>query len=201
MHPRVYKFAKGAINGWELSGITQLQSGAPIQGNTNGNLNVAYGCVNHQNADGTISCIGISNQNQLGSNAPPLMPSLICDPRSGLHSGQYFNPSCFAPPAAGTQGNYVWPYIHGPAYFNSDLSLFKNFNITERQRLQFRFEAFNFLNHPLPQFGAEGNGDLTLNFQGTGGILTQQNTNQVTNGYPTYTVGRRVIEFAIKYNF
>jgi Carboxypeptidase regulatory-like domain len=195
------KFAKGAINGWELSGITQLQSGAPIQGNTNGNLNVAYGCVNHQNADGTISCIGISNQNQLGSNAPPLMPSLICDPRSGLHSGQYFNPSCFAPPAAGTQGNYVWPYIHGPAYFNSDLSLFKNFNITERQRLQFRFEAFNFLNHPLPQFGAEGNGDLTLKFQGTGGILTQQNTNQVTNGYPTYTVGRRVIEFAVKYNF
>ena len=43
--------------------------------------------------------------------------------------------------------------MRGPAYFDSDLALFKNFQITERQKLQFRISAVNFLNHPLPQFG------------------------------------------------
>ncbi len=35
----------------------------------------------------------------LGTNAfANTQPALVCDPRSGLKSGQYFNPSCFAPP-------------------------------------------------------------------------------------------------------
>ena len=35
----------------------------------------------------------------------------------------------------------------GPSLFNSDMSLFKNFAITERVGAQFRFEAFNVFNH------------------------------------------------------
>ena len=35
----------------------------------------------------------------------------------------------------------------GPSFFNSDISLFKNFAITERFGAQFRFEAFNVFNH------------------------------------------------------
>jgi hypothetical protein len=35
----------------------------------------------------------------------------------------------------------------GPSFFNSDMSLFKNFAITERFGAQFRFEAFNVFNH------------------------------------------------------
>jgi len=35
----------------------------------------------------------------------------------------------------------------GPGFFNSDLSLFKSFAITERFGAQFRFEAFNVFNH------------------------------------------------------
>ena len=35
----------------------------------------------------------------------------------------------------------------GPSFFNSDMSLFKNFAITERVGAQFRFEAFNVFNH------------------------------------------------------
>ncbi len=35
----------------------------------------------------------------------------------------------------------------GPRFFNSDMSLFKNFAITERFGAQFRFEAFNVFNH------------------------------------------------------
>ena len=36
----------------------------------------------------------------------------------------------------------------GPSQFGWDFSILKNFAITESQQLQFRFEAFNFPNHP-----------------------------------------------------
>ena len=56
------------------------------------------------------------------------------------------------------------PAIYGPAFFNSDLGLFKNFQITESKKLQFRFNGYNFLNHPLWSFN--GN-NLSLGFDGT----------------------------------
>jgi hypothetical protein len=183
--------AKGFVNGWELSGITQLQSGAPIQPNSpNGTLNLELPGGSQY-----------SNSSQLGTNSMNILPLLTCDPRSGLKSGQYFNPSCFTLPTGGANGNIIWPYIHGPAFFNSDLSLYKNFAIGEHQKIQFRFEAFNFLNHPLEQFGLQGNNDLTLNFSGANNTASTTNVNAKTNGYPAFTTGRRVIEFALKYNF
>ena len=196
------KFLGGVVNGWVMSGITQMQSGAPIQGNTNGNLNVNWGCTNHTNADGTVTCATPSGQNQLGTSSVSLLPRITCDPRSGLASGQYFNPSCFAPPVPGSVGDIIWPYIKGPAFFNSDLAIYKRFAFKEHQHVELRFSAFNFLNHPLPQFGAGGNSDISLNFANpTTGTLSQTNTNKLTTGFPLFTVGRRVIEFAAKYNF
>jgi hypothetical protein len=81
-------------------------------------------------------------------------------------AGQYFNPGCFAMPTRGQNGNIVWPYIKGPAYFNTDLSRIKNFHVTERQTLQFRIQAFNFINHDLPDL-TQGNA-LNLNFNQNG---------------------------------
>jgi hypothetical protein len=201
------KFLKGVVNGWILSGITQLQSGAPIQGNTQGTLNVvwpgsnsgAQGCWRPLNPDGT--CPGFSNSNYLGTDAVTLVPRITCDPRSGLKSGQYFNPSCFAPPFGGVNGDIIWPYIHGPHFFNSDLAIYKDFPFKEHQRVQLRFSAFNFLNHSLPTFNAAGNNtDVQLNFSNNN-FLSQTNTNKLTTGFPQFTTGRRVIEFSAKYVF
>ena len=180
------KFAAGVVNGWVLSGITQMQSGAPIQGNTSGTLNAQW--------PGNFT-----NQIYLGTTSVNLVPRLTCDPRSNLSDGQYFNPSCFAPPAGGKNGDIIWPYIHGPAFLNSDLAIYKKFNFGEHQRIEFRFSTFNFMNHPLPQFGASGQSDIQLNFNNNS--LSQTNINKLTSGKPLYTVGRRVVEFAIKYNF
>ena len=47
----------------------------------------------------------------------------------------------------------------GPGFRRFDLSFFKNFDFTERYRLQFRSEFFNILNHPnfnAPGFGGNG---------------------------------------------
>ncbi len=195
-----HKLLGGVVNGWVVSGITQLQSGAPIQGNTGGTLNAGYGCVNRTDATGAVVCDGISAQNLLGTNAVSLVPKLTCDPRNGLKSGQYYNPSCFAPPTAGHNGDLIWPYIHGPAFFNSDLAIYKRFTFQEHKRVELRFSAFNFLNHPLPQFGAGGNSDINLNFNNNG-ALTQTNQNTLTTGTPHFSVGRRVIEFTAKFNF
>jgi hypothetical protein len=189
--------AGGVINGWTISGTTRVQSGAPLQPNTNGNLNASFG-----NAVINGSSVGVSTTTWLGSNAANLLlvPLVTCDPRSGLKSGQYFNPSCFTPPPPGQNGTLIWPYIHGPAFFRSDLSIFKNFRITERQKVEFRFSAFNFLNHAIPQFNTNGNGDVALNFS-QGGNLSPVNTNSQTTGFPAYRVGDRLVTLAVKYYF
>ncbi len=57
------------------------------------------------------------------------------------------------------------PYIHGPAFFNSDLAVFKVFKINERQNVEFRFSGFNFLNHPLESF--QNNGDIQVKLHNT----------------------------------
>ena len=196
------RLVAGAVNGWTLSGTVQFQTGAPIQPNTNGNMYASYGNISVLGSDGKTHSVGASPQTWLGSNAADLVlvPVLTCNPGSNLSSGQYFNPSCFAPPAYGTNGTLVWPDIHGPAYFNSDMAIFKAFHITERQRVEFRFSAFNFLNRPNPQFGLGGNNDLTLNFN-SGGPLSQTNTNTFLTGKPAHTVGDRLVEFAVKYYF
>lgn len=55
---------------------------------------------------------------------------------------------------AGQFGNEGRNVVRGPGIANIDLSLFKNFAITESKRLQFRAECFNLANHAnfaLPQ--------------------------------------------------
>src|ERR1035438_3540310 len=135
-----------------------------------------------------------------------ILPRIAGENRHGrgknLSSGQYFNPNCFAPPSNHQQGALIWPYIKGPAFFNSDLAIYKDFLFKEHQKVEFRFSAFNFLNHPLNQLGISGNSDLNLNFSGPGGSLSQTNLNATTNGKALYKDEvPRVIEFAVKYNF
>ncbi len=185
------KFLAGVANGWQLSGDTQYQTGPPLQALTGGDLDVTYPA-------------GISNSSVLGTNAVRLMPMLVCNPGANLGSGQYFNPNCFRSPknsvtggvsTVAANGPFVWPNIPGPGFFNSDLGLYKNFKITERQGLQVRFTAFNFLNHPLPQFNLTN--DLDLSFSAPGG----GNTNTNFTGKPAYTYGNRTIEIAVIYTF
>lgn len=177
------------MDGWELSGGTQWQSGAPLQPNTGGDLYAQFPST-------------VSNELNLGTNAIQLQPELTCDPRSHLASGQRFNPNCFTIPAAGTNGQYVWPYIKGPSYFNSDLAAFKNFKMGEIRNLQFRLSAFNFLNHALPEFNANGSAsDLRLDFIGANNTASPTNTNTELTGRPAYEVGSRLMELAVKFNF
>ena len=62
----------------------------------------------------------------------------------------------------GQNGPTLLPASYGPAFFDSDLAVFKNFQIKEGMKLQLRAQAYNFLNHPLYSFPSGSN--LTLQF-------------------------------------
>ncbi len=182
--------AKGLANGWQISGITQLQSGVNLSAQNSGNFNL--------NTNGFLLSNGLKSTSAtiVGTNAVPLQPILTCNPTGNLGHNQYVNGSCFAiPTQAGQNGPIVLPEIFGPAFFNSDLSMFKNFRMGESKKLQFRFSSYNFLNHPLWSFRGAGN-NLNLNFNGTTGKLDNPNF-----GTTTEKLGHRIIQLAIKFYF
>lgn len=207
----------GVANGWQLSGITQVQSGVNLTGNsTNGNFNASGNISNSltvQNVwNSSITAFAINGTDQM-----PLEPILTCDPRKGLHSNQYVNGNCFAiPTVPGHNGPLVLPEIFGPWWWNSDLAMFKNFQLTESKKLQFRFSAFNFLNHSVPSFTGSGAGSSALNLNfgpgGSGQMQTNLPNGQCTNtsqqvggacgfGYAPIKVGNRILELALKFYF
>jgi len=174
------KVLEGAVNGWQLSGFTTYSLGTPIQPNLNGNLNATIGSLtvptigapdlpnNSVMLPNGLRSTAVSTASWYGSDAggggyTTFLPVVTCDPRHHA-SGAYFNPNCFQVPTYGHMGAINWPYLRNPAYFDADLGLFKNFQISERQKIQFRVQAINFLNHPLPQFGLAGSADETLVF-------------------------------------
>ena len=187
------KLAGGFVNGWQLSGITQIESGANLTGNSNQNFGF--------NANGFKDTAGyaVSAVSILGTPDVQLSPLVTCDPRKGLGHNQYINPSCFdIPKTPGVNGPIMLPVMYGPGYFNSDLALFKSFKISESKKIQFRVDGYNFLNHPLWSFN--GN-NLGLSF---GGDPTKADYGKLQNtnfGTVTQKQGHRVVQFVVKFLF
>jgi len=199
--------ALGALtNNWQLSGITGFQTGPNLQAS---NYNSNFGL------SGSVTgvALGISNEALLGTADVSLQPRLVCNPTTGLAKHQYMNGNCFRLPvdlnANGepsydlSNGPFNFPYIHGPIWFNSDLTVMKDFHISEGKTLQIRGAAFNFLNHPLRTFtsGSPGATQLQFNNLTTSSLGTSGPSNASQFGYAAYTSGRRVTEIYIKYNF
>ena len=178
-------YAKAVLNGWQISGITQLTSGV--------NLTAAS---NNQNFN-LQTTGGLTNRDINGTDSVQIQPVLTCNPTSNLGKNQYINGSCFALPSPGHNGSPVLPEIFGPAFFDSDLSGFKNFVFNEKgtKKLQLRFSAYNFLNHPVNSFYNNGDNNLTLRLGADG-----KNTNQ-SFGTVDGKTGRRVIQLAAKFYF
>jgi hypothetical protein len=152
----------------------------------------------------------VSTSTWVGSNQYEngIQPVLVCDPRHGVKKGQYFNPACFAaplPPTATTFGQFgqaVWPYIRTPHYFDSDLAVFKAFRINDSQRFEVRVSVTDWLNHANALFGANGNSDNELLFNGlSSGSQLVYNSNTSTTGFPAAKEGFRWMQFAGKYYF
>jgi hypothetical protein len=200
---------RGAANGWTISGITSWQAGGSLQQETGSPGNFSLG-ETYTNLPSNASALGITsgigNDTYYGTDAPlNILPVLTCNPKSGLGHNQLLNQSCFGAPPVGQQGGRNFPFFGNAAYWENDLGLYKTFAIHEQQNVQFRISAFNWLNHPLPQFSSGNQLQLrylvdypskaiTLNTaadSSTWGVLDSK------SGAPT----QRILEMNLKYNF
>jgi hypothetical protein len=201
--------ARGALGGWTISGISTWQAGGSLLALLgNGVPNFAFGASytglpDDAQARGITN--GISQATYYGTDEGGLaiQPILTCDPNEGLAKYQRVNLKCFAPPKFGQRGGQNYPYMSMGSYFNNDLALYKTFPIHNEQNIQFRISAFNWLNHPLPQFSSQNQIALGYHVDYTTKAFT--NTNDPNNfGYMDTKTGApysRILELNVKYNF
>lgn len=202
---------QGLVNGWSVSGISTWQAGGNIlallgNGVPNFGLTLSYENIPQSVSSNVTSAI--SQPTYFGTDAAlAIQPVLTCNPNSGLAKYQRVQVKCFAAPAIGTNGGQKYPYMSMGSYFNNDLALRKAFKIHENQQVEFRASAFNWLNHPLPQFSSLN--QVTLRYlvdynskairlnTGSGGTSSTFGFMDSKTGNPN----QRVIELDVKYSF
>ncbi|HLG16039.1 MAG TPA: TonB-dependent receptor [Blastocatellia bacterium] len=117
--------------GWQLGGITQLQSGNPV--NIITSINTFTGVAS-------------------------LRPDVIGEIKTVGTPAQWFTNTAFALPVGPGNvvhfGNLGRNVVIGPGFSNTDFSVLKNTKLTESLRLQFRAEVFDIFNHA--NFGQPG---------------------------------------------
>jgi hypothetical protein len=117
----------------------------------------------------------------------PCRPNLTGSFNVGIHgSGNnvtYFTPvdpltsngsssGPFTRPTVGTFGNIRRNSFTGPGEFKADMSIYKNFTITEQVKAQFQAEFFNVFNHPVYAFNVNQTGSGTCIDCGGSGAIT-----------------------------
>ena len=151
------------VKGWKLNTIAFWQTGS------------AYGVSN-----------GVAPQMNLpgvSTDRPDRYAKYSLVPASVVASGkvQCLGPNntgaCFAPQAFGTAGNARQFSEYGPHQRRVDLSLFKEFDIFEKSKLQFRAETFNITN--TPNFSNPSGAFETANFGHTSSTASNQNPRQL----------------------
>ncbi|MBL8211955.1 MAG: carboxypeptidase regulatory-like domain-containing protein [Bryobacterales bacterium] len=166
-----FKPIGAVVNGWQVSGILTFQSGAPV--------GIGYSQVVAADLSGTPS---ISPRVLVTGN--PVLP------KNERTFSRNFRTDVFRLPAAGTLGTMSKTLLRGPGINNWDVAVFKNFQIREGLRAQFRSEFYNAFNHT--QFSAF---DTAARFDAAG--------NQVNARFGEFTTARdpRVLQLAIRVQF
>jgi hypothetical protein len=144
------------VGGWQASGIVTFSTGRPF------NVSLATGV----------------------NNGAPSWPNRIGDGRLDSPTvDKWFDYTAFAAPPANTYGDVARGVLYAPGIVQFDMSFTKNFKVTERIKVEFRFDAFNMFNTPLLGFPNASIGSATV------GKITS------TNG------DNRDLQFALKVNF
>ena len=121
------------LGGWQVTGLLTLMSGVTLN-------------ISAPNA--TLNAPGNNNNpNYVGPGGLPTS-NTVNFRATGSNQATWFDTKVFAAPPANTFGNVGRNAFYGPGFFNADLSLFRKFAITERFKLEFRAEGYNFTNTP-----------------------------------------------------
>ncbi|MCB1021181.1 MAG: carboxypeptidase regulatory-like domain-containing protein [Acidobacteria bacterium] len=167
--------------GWQLGTILTFSTGTPFNGGACGQPN-SNGQNNRGDATGISPFPDNPTANEFFVKAAP---NANGERRGGAAI------SCFVPVTingaeynalSARQGNIARNVYISPGYANMDFSMMKNFRMTERFNLQFRFESFNFTNHP--NWNNPNTGTTSLNY----GVITSARS-------------MRTNQFALKFMF
>ena len=183
-------FAGKALGGWQISGISQFQTGLPcsVAGPND------YAGVG---PDSNFGC-GVNGQYWIVNGVPKIIGTFG-------PTGQWFattNPDgspIFIKPTAGTFNDArVRNIIYQPGFQNWNLGLFKSFTFTESTGLQFRAEAYNVWNHPnwCGNSGCSGTTNIGLDPTNTktfGKVLTK--------GSGSSGQGERNLQLSLRFYF
>lgn len=135
------KALHAVAGGWQITGVTQFQSGSPVKIQTGDDFaGIGPGSGNqiqyfwkYANFDKSAE---YPRQFAAGGNA--------ADPAQWLKVD-----GLFTAPAAGTMvKDRLRNYFYNPGFQNWNVGLFKEFAVTERNKFLIRAEAFNWINHP-----------------------------------------------------
>jgi hypothetical protein len=154
-------FLNALVGGWQAGSIIVYQTGFPITVTTGTDQANTGGGFDRPNATGV----------------DPVLP------RDRQTTEHFFDINAFVKQPFGSFGNVGRNTLIGPRLLNWDFSAHKSFNFTERQSIQFRFEAFNSINHPN---------------------WSNPNTNRNSNAFGTIggtRIGMRQLQLALKYVF
>jgi hypothetical protein len=127
---------KHVLGGWQSNGVLSLRSGFPFTPSEGNDLNTGSNARPDRLANGNID-----NHSRAHWFDTSAFPRVTCNIASRPDLCHY--------------GNAGVGIIRDPGQRNLDFSLFKNFNLTERAKLQFRSEFFNAFN--TPYFGDPNN--------------------------------------------
>ena len=183
---------KIVFNGWQLSGLTSLSSGAPI--------NVTY----------SVSGINGPTLNREITGSEDVAPRVVLTCNPNLSPGDrtidaWINTSCFAPAPKGSVGlDSGYNRLRGPGINQWDMNLFKNIQVGEKgPRIQLRLEAYNAFNHTewgsinaTAVFNSAGKViNLPTQLGGTGGRLGFGALNSIRAN------SQRILQIAVKLYF
>jgi hypothetical protein len=146
------RYVNGALGGWEVAGILTTRTGLPFTPT-----------ISSDNAN-----TGVGGQR----------PNVVGDPTVANPSPTlWFNPAAFAISPRYTYGNGGRNILRADGLVELDVTLKKNFRITESKRLEFRAEAFNISN--TPTFSAPGS---SIGAASAGIITSTLNAGRVLQG-------------------
>ncbi|MDX6694901.1 MAG: hypothetical protein QOF02_2504 [Blastocatellia bacterium] len=198
-------FAGHLLGGFELTGVTNFESGAP--------LNVFNG-IDSDGIGGNFDRPDFNPAGQVGVRAVPATATAALNPCSVAVGATYYtNPdaagACINPSAAqyigiatgaGRTGNLGRNTLVTPGTNNWNVNIMKRTKITENTRLEFRTEFYNIFNHPQYTQGS------VSPFSPAGGSVSANVFNSVATEFlnPNTRLsdgGGRVIRYQLKFIF
>lgn len=190
------------VGGWQVTNTLTWSSGLPWTATIGECGEIADAGPCRPNLTGQSFNVGPRKVNGIWYEFTPVsaLAYNLTPADNGVDSCTLARPvsGAFSLPACGTIGNAGFDTFTGPRVFFSDLSLTKNFRITERINAKFRFDAYNVFNHVVLGFNSnQGNTCVDCSTNSSAGQITDIEG----DGSPGSPTGMRQLQFGVRVTF